>query len=69
LAHGVAHGGEAPVTAIFAAYAAGFTLSTLALHAAGLLAGARLRSLGAGVWRMLSAAVSVAGALMLAARF
>lgn len=68
LAHGVAHGGEAPATAMFAAYAAGFTLSTLALHAAGLLAGARLRNLGAGAWRMLSAAVSIAGALLLAAR-
>ena len=40
--HGLAHGAEAPETG-FAAYAAGFLLSTAALHLGGLLAGVGIR--------------------------
>jgi urease accessory protein len=41
--HGLAHGGEAPGSASFAAYAAGFLLTTAALHVGGVVAGLSLR--------------------------
>jgi urease accessory protein len=68
LAHGLAHGMEAPPAALFAAYVAGFTLSTLALHAAGLAAGGRMRQWPASFWRAMGAAVTLAGSALLAAR-
>jgi urease accessory protein len=42
LAHGAAHGLEAPVAGDGAAWVAGFLSTTAALHAAGLMAGLRL---------------------------
>ncbi|MDE2604355.1 MAG: HupE/UreJ family protein [Burkholderiales bacterium] len=68
IAHGFAHGGEAPPAALFSAYAAGFALSTAALHGLGLAAGARMRTLPAGVWRALAAVVALTGTALLAAR-
>ena len=41
--HGLAHGAEAPGTASFASYAAGFLLTTAALHFGGVFAGLSLR--------------------------
>lgn len=68
LAHGMAHGVEAPPAALFAAYVAGFGLSTLALHGLGLAAGARMRGWSTGAWRVTGFALSLAGTLLLAAR-
>lgn len=58
LVHGLAHGAEAPAAG-FAAYAAGFITSTVALHLSGLGVGVALRRLGS---RAASAALAVAGA-------
>jgi len=68
LAHGLAHGGEAPAAGLFAAYAAGFTASTLALHGVGLATGTWIQTVRADIWRLLSAIVTMAGAALLAAR-
>ncbi len=44
LFHGYAHGHEMPASATAVSFSAGFVLTTVALHAAGMLAGAWLRS-------------------------
>lgn len=41
--HGLAHGAEAPLSAGFGSYAAGFLMTTAALHVAGLSGGQALR--------------------------
>ena len=41
--HGLAHGGEAPVAGGFASYAAGFLITTAALHFGGIFAGLSVR--------------------------
>ena len=60
--HGVAHGAEAPGAA-YVSYAAGFMLSTAALHVAGTLAGgyARYRLPAAAAWLVRGAGVACAG--------
>jgi urease accessory protein len=64
--HGLAHGSEIPEGSIFAAYAAGFVLTTATLHLGGLGLGLRLNRARPMVWRVLGAAVGSAGLVMLA---
>jgi urease accessory protein len=59
LAHGNAHGLEAPATG-FAGYAAGFFLATAGLHGAGLLTGRLL----AAFQKAIGLAIAAAGALL-----
>lgn len=67
LFHGHAHGHEMPAAASALPYIAGFLAGTLALHCAGMAAGAAMRR--ASVWlpRVVGAAVATYGALLLAA--
>lgn len=58
--HGFAHGTEVPEGGSGLAYAAGFLLTTAALHAAGVLAGRQVLE-KASVWRVAGVAVSAAG--------
>jgi urease accessory protein len=61
LAHGHAHGTEGPAAGL-AAYALGFTLATVGLHAAGLGLGLSLAQAGrAAVTRALGGAVALGG--------
>jgi urease accessory protein len=64
--HGLAHGGEIPEGSSFAAYAAGFVLTTATLHLGGLGLGLRLNRARPMVWRVLGAVVGSAGLVMLA---
>lgn len=64
--HGLAHGAELPPGAAFSSYAAGFLLSTAALHAAGLALGSRLEGAHAHVGRALAATLAAAGVALLA---
>jgi urease accessory protein len=64
--HGLAHGSEIPAGSGFAPYAAGFVLTTAALHLGGLGLGMRLNRARPLVWRVLGAAVGSAGLVMLA---
>lgn len=66
LLHGLAHGAELPAGGVFAAYAAGFVATTVALHAAGLGLGGVLRSMHAAAWRLAGASLGLAGLLLLA---
>lgn len=66
--HGLAHGAELPAAGSFAAYAAGFGLSTALLHAAGLGLGEALRGARRAVWQALGSALGIAGLALLAAR-
>lgn len=62
MAHGYAHGTEIPRTAHGLDFAAGFTLATVTLHAAGLLAAVRLRQMRLGfVARLAGGAIVMAG--------
>lgn len=63
--HGLAHGGELPAGAGFAPYAAGFLLTTTALHAGGLLLGARAARARAWVWHAGGALLGAAGLALL----
>lgn len=64
--HGLAHGAELPPGAGFSGYAAGFLLSTAALHAAGLMLGGRLARMHVHASRVLAAAMAAAGVALLA---
>ena len=68
--HGLAHGAEMPVGASFggsfAAYAAGFGLTTAALHLAGLGLGTVLARAQAWVWRSAALATTAAGLVLMA---
>lgn len=64
--HGLAHGSEIPAGSSFVAYAAGFVLTTAALHLGGFGLGLRLQRAQPVMWRMLGAAVGSAGLVMLA---
>lgn len=64
--HGLAHGAELPGGASFAAYAAGFVLTTAALHTSGLSLGLWLQHRQAWLWSALGLAVSASGLVMLA---
>jgi urease accessory protein len=63
--HGHAHGVEAPALAAPSAYAAGFVLTTAALHLSGIFAGRRAVSSvkGLQILRLSGAAMAVVGAL------
>lgn len=63
--HGLAHGSELPAGAGFATYAAGFVLTTVALHFGGLGLGSQLDRARVWVWRVAGALVGAAGLLML----
>ncbi|NML15732.1 urease accessory protein UreJ [Azohydromonas sp. G-1-1-14] len=67
LAHGLAHGAEAPAGG-FAAFAAGFVAATAALHGAGLALAVRAQRLPALAWTVTGAALGAGGLAMLAAR-
>ena len=62
--HGLAHGGELPAGSSFASYAAGFLLTTAALHLGGL--GLQLARVRVWAWRAAGALVGGAGLAMLA---
>lgn len=64
--HGLAHGAELPGGASFAAYAAGFVLTTAALHTTGLSLGLWLQRRQGWLWSALGLAVSASGLVMLA---
>ncbi len=64
--HGLAHGAELPNGASFAAYAAGFVLTTAALHTSGLSLGLWLQRRQAWLWSALGLAVSASGLVLLA---
>ena len=68
--HGFAHGRELPAAASPAAYATGFVLASGLLHGAGIAIGT-VRALPRGdlVLRLLGAAIALAGAWLLVARF
>ena len=68
LLHGQAHGVEWQAGHSLRAYAAGFAAGSMALHAAGLAAGAGLQRVQAWVGRAAAAAIGGSGLLMLAAR-
>ena len=67
LAHGLAHGAEAPAGG-FAPFAAGFVAATAALHGAGLALAVRAQRLPALAWTVTGAALGAGGLAMLAAR-
>ena len=67
LAHGLAHGAEAPAGG-FALFAAGFVAATAALHGAGLALAVRAQRLPALAWTVTGAALGAGGLAMLAAR-
>jgi urease accessory protein len=64
--HGLAHGAAAPASGGVVLYAAGFLVTTAALHAGGLLIGARVGAARTGAWRAAGAMLGVAGLVMLA---
>lgn len=67
LLHGLAHGAELPAGGVFAAYAAGFLLTTGMLHVAGVGLGEWLRRGRAVAWRLAGGgALGLAGLLLLA---
>jgi urease accessory protein len=66
LLHGLAHGAELPPGGLIGAYAAGFLLTTAALHVAGLRLGAALQRLPLWTWRATAVGIGLTGALMLA---
>lgn len=66
--HGLAHGAELPAGGAFAAYAAGFLVTTAALHAAGLGLGQVLRSAGTRTWQTLGGTLGLAGLALLLVR-
>lgn len=67
--HGLAHGAEAPLSAPFAAYAAGFMLTTAVMHLTGVAAGLALRrgwqAQAPRVLAVLGTALSAAGGWLL----
>jgi urease accessory protein len=66
--HGYAHGAEMPATAAPLMYGAGFVLTTILLHASGLVGGRMLLASAAPMLlRLAGAAVAVSGAVLLAA--
>jgi urease accessory protein len=66
LVHGLAHGAELPVGGSFAAYAAGFVATTVALHASGLSLGRAMERAQPWAWRLTGGLFGAAGLLMLA---
>jgi urease accessory protein len=66
LVHGLAHGAELPAGGSFAAYAVGFVLSTVALHAGGWRLGQFMSRAQPWAWRLMGGLFSAAGLLMLA---
>ena len=68
--HGLAHGAEMPLGdslgGSFAAYAAGFGLTTGALHVAGVGLGTVLARAQAWVWRSAALATTAAGLALMA---
>lgn len=66
LFHGQAHGAELPAQAGALAYVAGFVLSTVALHAAGLVLAAALRAArnDVGAARVAGGAIALAGLVL-----
>jgi urease accessory protein len=65
--HGLAHGAELPHGGSAALFIAGFMLSTLVLHAAGLAAGFALRQRASWLFRMAGAGVTAYGLALFAA--
>ena len=63
--HGLAHGAELPIGGLFAGYAAGFVVTTAALHLAGVGVGVALRQAGTWVWRVLGAVLGAASLVLL----
>lgn len=63
--HGLAHGAELPAGASFTGYAAGFLLTTAALHGAGLGLGRTLVHAQAWAWRAVAAGLGAAGLVLL----
>ncbi|MCU0969421.1 MAG: HupE/UreJ family protein [Rubrivivax sp.] len=66
--HGAAHGLEFQGSGDFAAYAAGFTLSTALLHAIGLFAGTSLLRLRGWLPRLAGAGIGAGGLALMVAR-
>jgi urease accessory protein len=64
--HGLAHGAEMPAGAGFAAYGAGFVVTTVALHAGGLALGVQLQRIGRIARPVLGALLGGAGVVLLA---
>jgi urease accessory protein len=64
--HGLAHGAEMSLGGSFAAYAAGFTLTTALLHTAGVGLGVALAQAQAWVWRSAALATTAAGLALMA---
>jgi urease accessory protein len=64
--HGLAHGSELPAGAGFASYAAGFLLTTAALHLGGLALGLQFDRARLAVWRVAGALLGAAGLMLLA---
>ena len=63
--HGQAHGMEISQGSQWTAYVLGFALTTALLHAAGLMAGLRLRRSGELVWRLMGTGLAAAGFALL----
>lgn len=66
LAHGYAHGAEAPADGVQAAFPLGFALATIALHGVGLVVGAGLMKLSRPILVRVLGAGTAAGGLLLA---
>jgi len=64
--HGLAHGGDAPVTGSWPAYLAGLAIGTALLHGVGLASGDVVRRHAPRLWPALAIGCSVAGAWLLA---
>jgi len=64
--HGLAHGGDAPVTGSWPAYLAGLAIGTALLHGVGLAGGYATRRHAPRLWPALAIGCSAAGAWLLA---
>ncbi|NYT63772.1 HupE/UreJ family protein [Alcaligenaceae bacterium] len=67
LFHGLAHGAELPVGASASVFIAGFMLSTLALHLAGLASGFALKQRSQWLTRLVGAGIAAYGVVLFAA--
>jgi urease accessory protein len=66
IAHGLAHGGEAPPTGSWPLYLAGLAAGTILLHAVGLAVGTLMRRHGPRLWPIAGFAFAAAGTWLLA---
>lgn len=64
--HGLAHGAEMPSSSAFGLYAAGFVLTTAALHLGGFTLGRVMAAARAWVWRAAAAGLAGTGVVLLA---